>query len=68
MITLTRVMNCALAIAVAMTFASAAPAETLKASHQWPGGKGDVRDEMVQIIAREINKAQRIQLARKALP
>ena len=57
MITLTRVMNCALAIAVAMTFASAAPAETLKASHQWPGGKGDVRDEMVQIIAREINKA-----------
>ena len=30
---------------------------TLKASHQWPGGKGDVRDEMVQIIAREIEKA-----------
>ena len=26
---------------------------TLKASHQWPGGKGDVRDEMVQILARE---------------
>jgi TRAP-type C4-dicarboxylate transport system substrate-binding protein len=26
---------------------------TLKASHQFPGGKGDVRDEMVQIIARE---------------
>ena len=26
---------------------------TLKASHQWPGGKGDARDEMVQIIARE---------------
>jgi len=32
-------------------------AETLKASHQWPGGKGDVRDEMVQIIAREVAKA-----------
>ncbi len=32
-------------------------AEKLKASHQWPGGKGDVRDEMVQIIAREVGKA-----------
>ena len=29
----------------------------LKASHQWPGGKGDVRDEMVQILAREVEKA-----------
>jgi TRAP-type C4-dicarboxylate transport system substrate-binding protein len=29
----------------------------LKASHQFPGGKGDVRDEMVQIIAREAEKA-----------
>jgi TRAP-type C4-dicarboxylate transport system substrate-binding protein len=29
----------------------------LKASHQWPGGKGDVRDEMVQIIAREVANA-----------
>jgi TRAP-type transport system periplasmic protein len=29
----------------------------LKASHQWPGGKGDVRDEMVQIIAKEVEKA-----------
>ncbi|WP_246270816.1 TRAP transporter substrate-binding protein DctP [Hongsoonwoonella zoysiae] len=36
----------------------AAQAETvLKASHQWPGGKGDVRDEMVQILAREVEKA-----------
>ncbi|MCB1520903.1 MAG: TRAP transporter substrate-binding protein DctP [Hyphomicrobiaceae bacterium] len=33
-------------------------AETvLKASHQWPGGKGDARDEMVQIIAKEVEKA-----------
>ena len=31
--------------------------EVLKASHQWPGGKGDVRDEMVQIIAREVEAA-----------
>jgi len=30
---------------------------TLNASHQWPGGKGDVRDEMVQIIAKEVAKA-----------
>ena len=30
---------------------------TLKASHQWPGGKGDVRDEMVQILAREAEGA-----------
>jgi TRAP-type C4-dicarboxylate transport system substrate-binding protein len=29
----------------------------LKASHQWPGGKGDVRDEMVQMIARDVEKA-----------
>ncbi len=47
-------------IAVA-AFAVAGPAVaadlTLKASHQWPGGKGDVRDEMVQIIAREVEKA-----------
>lgn len=26
----------------------------LKASHQWPGGKGDIRDEMVQMIARHM--------------
>ena len=30
---------------------------TLKASHQWPGGKGDVRDEMVQMIAKEVAAA-----------
>src|SRR5450755_3865045 len=28
-------------------------ATTLRASHQFPGGRGDARDEMVQIIARE---------------
>jgi TRAP-type C4-dicarboxylate transport system substrate-binding protein len=31
---------------------------TLKASHQWPGGKGDVRDEMVQIIKKEVEAAE----------
>jgi TRAP-type C4-dicarboxylate transport system substrate-binding protein len=29
----------------------------LTASHQWPGGVGDVRDEMVQILARELAAA-----------
>lgn len=36
---------------------TAASQEQLKAAHQFPGGKGDVRDEMVQIIAREVNAA-----------
>ena len=35
-----------------------AGAEVLRASHQFPGGKGDARDEMVQIIAREVAKAK----------
>ena len=40
------------------SFANLAQAEmVLKASHQWPGGKGDIRDEMVQMIARDINGA-----------
>ncbi len=29
----------------------------LRASHQWPGGTGDIRDEMVQLIAREVEAA-----------
>src|SRR3954471_597356 len=29
----------------------------LKASHQFPGGKGDARDEMIQIIARDVKAA-----------
>ena len=38
--------------------ATTASAQTiLKASHQFPGGKGDIRDEMVQIIAREVAAA-----------
>jgi len=49
--------------AVALTIggllaSTAADAQTqLKASHQWPGGKGDVRDEMVQMIARQVEAA-----------
>ncbi len=46
------------AAAISLTFAAPLSAETvLKASHQWPGGKGDARDEMVQMIAREVEKA-----------
>jgi TRAP-type transport system periplasmic protein len=44
--------------AVAMlALATTAQAQTLRASHQFPGGKGDARDEMVQIIAREAKAA-----------
>jgi len=48
-----------LSMAVVLTaLAATAQADiTLKASHQWPGGKGDVRDEMVQILAREVESA-----------
>ena len=43
---------------LAVAGAGAASAQTvLKASHQFPGGKGDPRDEMVQIIAREAKAA-----------
>lgn len=41
--------------AAALALSSVAGAEVqLKASHQWPGGKGDLRDEMVQMIARDV--------------
>jgi TRAP-type C4-dicarboxylate transport system substrate-binding protein len=46
-----------LLIATAASTAAWAQNVTLKASHQFPGGKGDVRDEMVQIIAREVAAA-----------
>lgn len=47
----------AFSVAAAMAGTAAAQTVTLKASHQWPGGKGDARDEMVQIIAREVAKS-----------
>jgi TRAP-type C4-dicarboxylate transport system substrate-binding protein len=48
-----------LAGAVALCVLSvAAHAQTvLKASHQFPGGKGDIRDDMVQLIAKEAKAA-----------
>src|SRR6188508_3717998 len=54
-------MNCFRVIAAAVTVAFAGGAlganVTLRASHQFPGGRGDVRDEMVQIIARDAKAA-----------
>jgi TRAP-type transport system periplasmic protein len=49
----------ALAVLVAGAFAGSALAAptVLRASHQFPGGKGDVRDEMVQIVARDAKAA-----------
>jgi len=44
-----------LAASIALT--GLAQAETLKASHQFPGGKGDARDEMVQLFAKELAAA-----------
>ncbi|MGP1678533.1 MAG: TRAP transporter substrate-binding protein DctP, partial [Burkholderiales bacterium] len=48
-----------MAALVAATVSGSAMAAdvTLRASHQFPGGKGDVRDEMVQIVARETKAA-----------
>jgi len=46
-----------LLIAAAPLSVALAQTVTLKASHQFPGGKGDVRDEMVQMIARDVAAA-----------
>ncbi|MBU1360855.1 MAG: TRAP transporter substrate-binding protein DctP [Gammaproteobacteria bacterium] len=46
------------ALIAMVPFAAAQADVTLKASHQFPGGKGDVRDEMVQMIAREVAAAK----------
>ena len=49
-------------LAAAATLAAFLPSiaaadTTLRVSHQFPGGKGDVRDEMVQLMAREVKAA-----------
>ncbi|WP_436256421.1 TRAP transporter substrate-binding protein [Neorhizobium sp. LjRoot104] len=55
---LTRMLKFSVVIAAGTLAAFGAQAETvLKASHQFPGGKGDIRDEMVQLIAREVAAA-----------
>jgi len=55
------------ALAAATLSGSALAATTLRASHQFPGGKGDVRDEMVQIISREA-KAANVELEIQVYP
>src|SRR3954464_7561429 len=53
-------------VSVTSTAALGAPT-TLRASHQFPGGRGDVRDEMVQIVAREA-KAANVGLEMQVFP
>jgi TRAP-type C4-dicarboxylate transport system substrate-binding protein len=53
-----KLMSAILVGAAAIVLGTSAQAQvTLKASHQFPGGKGDPRDEMVQIIAKEMKAA-----------
>ena len=48
----------AMAASLSVFFSGIALADTvLRVSHQFPGGKGDVRDEMVQLMAREVAAA-----------
>lgn len=51
--TIRKLMSTALVATATLGLAAAAQAVNLKASHQWPGGKGDLRDEMVQMIAKD---------------
>jgi len=61
-----RILLPTLATAMAgLFFAGGAAATTLRASHQWP--KGDIRDEMVRIIARDA-KAANVDLNIKVYP
>src|SRR5205809_2731654 len=55
------------ALGVAVSASALSAATTLRASHQFPGGRGDVRDEMVQIIARDA-KAANVELEIQVYP
>ena len=52
-----RIAGLTLVPVAALALCGSVSATTLRASHQFPGGKGDARDEMVQIIAREAKAA-----------
>src|SRR5689334_23719599 len=54
---MTRIQQALLARAHAAQTSPYAAPTTVRASHQFPGGRGDARDEMVQIIAREAKAA-----------
>jgi TRAP-type C4-dicarboxylate transport system substrate-binding protein len=45
------------ALAAAFCASAVAAPIVLRASHQFPGGKGDVRDDMMQMIAKEVKAA-----------
>jgi len=53
----TRWVGALAALALAATAGNASADITLRASHQFPGGKGDVRDDMVQMIAKDVKAA-----------
>ena len=55
------------ALGVAVSASALGAPTTLRASHQFPGGRGDVRDEMVQIIARDA-KAANVELEIQVYP
>ena len=44
-------------LCMCLSVAGCSKHDVLRASHQWPGGTGDLRDEMVEIIASEFNAA-----------
>ena len=46
-----------LAAGLHSSIAGAQETRVLRASHQFPGGVGDLRDEMVRIVARMVNDA-----------
>ncbi len=53
-----RLLSCALAALAVFALCGTAAAETiLRASHQFPGGTGDVRDEMIRLMAKEAHDA-----------
>ncbi|HKT19011.1 MAG TPA: TRAP transporter substrate-binding protein DctP [Stellaceae bacterium] len=54
-------------LAIALLCGGNAGAQTLRASHQFPGGKGDIRADMVDMIAKEV-KAANVGLTMQVYP
>lgn len=52
-----RFLLIATAASILATAGMASAETTLRAAHQYPGGQGDARDEMLQIMAREVSAA-----------
>ena len=55
------------AVLALLSQAAVAGEITLRASHQWPGGRGDPRDEMVHVMARAL-EAQGVGLSIRVFP